>query len=124
MNHRYTKSVLNGLAFSIIAMIIVAIFASSLLSFTSLTEKNLQLYFIVLPYLVLFIGGFISGRKAGERGFFFGFLTGFFYVFLVSIIQFLGFDYRLEGNQLLAFLFLVISSTAGGMLGVNTTKKD
>lgn len=123
MTHRYTKAVLTGLFWSVIGIIFFAIVATLLLKWTPLTEKKLQLYYMILPYLVLFIGGWISGRKAGEKGFLFGFLTGFLYVFLISIVQFLGFDYRLEGNQLLAFLFLVISSTAGGVLGVNI-KRD
>ena len=70
-----------------------------------------------------FFGGFISAKISGEKGFFCGFVSGIlFFIFLWIIGVF--FESSGYGTAaLIKSLMIIISSSLGGIVGVNYIKR-
>ncbi|MDR6881756.1 putative membrane protein (TIGR04086 family) [Bacillus sp. 3255] len=76
----------------------------------------------IIHAVSLFIGGWVSGKRAETRGWYHGGLVGIVYFILIFLVGFLAFDagLNLQSLQLLGILFA--SGALGGVLGVNTKK--
>ena len=73
---------------TIFAIAVVASFLFSiLLRFTSLTESSLTYVIMIVSFISLFIGGFISGGKGRKQGLFIGGSTGLVYLMVVFLFQ-------------------------------------
>ncbi|KOR86474.1 hypothetical protein AM233_22460 [Bacillus sp. FJAT-22058] len=102
-------------AIAMIASLIVSI----LLRFTSLTESSLTYVVMIVSFLSLFIGGFISGGKGKKQGLFLGGSTGLLYLLVVFLFQYLGHDSLFTIKQWIYYGCFVITAMMGGVLGVN-----
>lgn len=119
---RASSPIVTGLGYSFIWLAGAILVLALLLATTGMQEKDLSVWNYVVHSLVLLVGGFITGRRSGQRGWYFGGITGLLYGFLILLISFLGFD-KGFGLSTLAFLALSFSAAAlGGMVGVNTRK--
>ncbi len=91
-----------------------------LLRFTPLGEHNLPLITYLVNGIALLLGGWFSGRMAGNRGWMYGALTGLCYTLLVFLIGFLAFDAQMRIEPLLFAGGASGIGAIGGILGVNT----
>ncbi|KMY56218.1 membrane protein [Bacillus sp. FJAT-27231] len=96
---------------------------SLVLRFSSLTEATLQLSITIASFLVLFIGGFISGKLSGNRGWLSGGATGLLYSLVMLLYQYLGHDSVFHFEQFVYHLCFIITATMGGVLGVNMSSE-
>ncbi|MGJ9382920.1 TIGR04086 family membrane protein [Salipaludibacillus neizhouensis] len=118
-SHRFISSILYGVL-TIFILVIVASFMSSLvLKYTNVTEETFLWILIGFSFLALFIGGFISGGKSGQKGWFAGALTALFYTTLVFLTQYLSMNQGFDSQQLLMHLGYFIVAILGGIMGVN-----
>ncbi|MGO4498070.1 TIGR04086 family membrane protein [Paenibacillus sp. 2RAB27] len=119
---RITSPLFSGLVYSFSMMTIGTIVTSLFLLLTSTQESSLHTLTTIIHAVSLFIGGWVSGKRAGNRGWYHGGMVGIFYFILIFLVGFLAFDagLNLQSLQLLGILFA--SGALGGILGVNTQK--
>ncbi|KAB7709205.1 TIGR04086 family membrane protein [Bacillus aerolatus] len=92
---------------------------SLILRFSSLNESSLQLSITIASFLVLFSGGFISGKLSGKKGWLSGGATGLLYSAVMMMYQYLGYNTGFHWEQLIYHLCFIITAMMGGILGVN-----
>ncbi len=82
-------------------------------------EHDLGTYTYIIHIFSAIVGGMVSGKRAGKKGWYHGGLTGAFYTLIILLISFLALDNSLHlGNILWIGLAFVIGAI-GGMFGVN-----
>jgi putative membrane protein (TIGR04086 family) len=121
-NVRIRSPLIAGLFYIILIVFLGTLLISFLLSMSGIQESSLPYYAYPLHAIALFIGGWISGKRAKEKGWYYGGLSGIIYAVILMLIGFLGFD---QGMGLDTLMILSISfgcSALGGMIGVNTAR--
>lgn len=92
---------------------------SLLLYFTKLEEQSIKLLITIISFFSLFIGGFICGGKAGQRGWMVGGITGGAYTLIIFLYQYLGQGAIFTGEQSIYHICYILTAMMGGVLGVN-----
>lgn len=116
------SSLLSGLIFAISTMMILALVFSFLLFLSGMREAGLDTWIYIIHIIALLIGGFISGRKIGEKGWYHGAMLGVVYCLIIGLVGYLGFDTVLSMQSLVVLFMSIVSGALGGILGVNTKK--
>lgn len=114
-------AVVRGVVTIFVIALITSLIFSLLLKFTSLNEKSIYWFILVLSFLTPFIGGFVSGGKGQSKGWLLGASTGLCYSFIVFLIQFLGYDQIFTAKQFLFHGGFIAAAVLGGVFGVNMT---
>lgn len=119
---RVTSPIFSGLLYSLTVMTLGTLITSLLLLVTSTQESSLTTITSIIHGISLFVGGWVSGKRAGSRGWYYGGLLGILYSILIFIVGFLALDsgFSLQFLKLIALSFA--SGAVGGMLGVNSRK--
>jgi putative membrane protein (TIGR04086 family) len=111
-----------GLAYILLIVFIGTLITSGLLSMSGVRESSLPYFAYPLHVFALLIGGWIAGRRAKEKGWYYGGMSGSIYAVLLLLISFLGFDKSLGLESVMILLVSFASSALGGMIGVNTRR--
>lgn len=114
--------ILAGLFYAFLVMSIAAVITSLILLLTSQNEDALSTYAYIIHSLSLLLGGWIAGKKAEEKGWYYGGLFGLIYSVIVFVIGFLGFDKGLDWSMLAFLLAAFFLGALGGVVGVNMKK--
>ncbi|MBA4495750.1 TIGR04086 family membrane protein [Paenactinomyces guangxiensis] len=101
-------------------ILICSFIAALLMRYTTFDSSQLTTAAYGINALALFVGGFISGRKAGQRGWYYGGLQGIIYAAILLIIGFLAFDSGMVINPVLFMACAFGISAIGGVIGVNS----
>ncbi len=118
-----SASIVTGLLFTFGLVLIGSLVTALLISFTDLRENTLPYFSYAINMIGLLIGGMVTGRRCGSRGWYYGGLTGLAYFAFVLLVGFLGFDAPLELATLLYLLGAFVIGAAGGVIGVNMSRK-
>ncbi|WP_078413887.1 TIGR04086 family membrane protein [Priestia abyssalis] len=116
---RMGSAILFGVMTIFVIALITSVIFSLLLRFTNLNEQSIQWFVLVLSFLTLFIGGFVSGGKGQSKGWLLGASTGLCYSFIVFLIQFLGYDQLFTAQQFMFHGAFIAVAVLGGVFGVN-----
>jgi putative membrane protein (TIGR04086 family) len=108
-----------GLVYILIIVLLGTLVTSLLLSMSGIQESSLPYFAYPLHVIALLIGGWIAGRRAKEKGWYYGGMSGLIYAVLLLLISFLGLDQSLGMDSLMILLVSFASSALGGILGVN-----
>lgn len=114
----------SGLIYAFIITLAFVLIYSFLLYFTSLSDSHLSRLTYIITAISLSSGGFVSGRRAGEKGWYYGGLTGITYGLILAAIAFLAFDASFNLNGLALIVLTFLFGSLGGIFGVNTSKKN
>ncbi|USG64098.1 TIGR04086 family membrane protein [Brevibacillus ruminantium] len=114
-----TTSVFAGLLYTLGLVLIGALLVAVLLSFTSIRESSLPYFTYVINTIALLVGGYVTGRRCGGKGWYYGGLTGIFYFLLIILIGFLGFDAPMQWGTFLYLIGAFAMASIGGIFGVN-----
>lgn len=114
-----TKSLFRALLIAyLISAILLAALAAALFTM-KISPSAVSAGIFVIYGISCFLGGLAAGKRLGSRKFFWGLLTGLFYILLLALMSFL-----LAGNQGLdvqrlsaAAGICLFCGMAGGMLG-------
>ncbi|NME98965.1 TIGR04086 family membrane protein [Aneurinibacillus aneurinilyticus] len=120
---RLKLPMLAGFIYTFIIVFLGAIVVSFMLAFTDTRESTLPSAVYTVNGLALFVGGFVSGKRGGEKGWYYGGMTGILYFLFVVLISFLGFDAKLGLNHLYYLLLAFLVAAFGGIIGVNLSRK-
>ena len=120
---KYLKKL--GMSFIyIISIILILTFIVTLLSYFNLiTDKIVSIFKIIIPIIALLIGGIYIGKNSSKKGFIEGLKLGCIFIIVLTIFNYLAFDYSFKFKYLLFYIILIISSILGSMIGINR-KKD
>ncbi|MFE5320122.1 TIGR04086 family membrane protein [Paenibacillus sp. NPDC056579] len=113
---------LSGLLYSMIFMLIGTFLISLLMMATNLQETSLFGYTMSVHGVAMFIGGIVSGKRSGTRGWYHGGMLGIFYCLIVWMIGFLAYDTGLSVETLYLLGLTFGSGALGGILGINMKK--
>ncbi|WP_245590383.1 TIGR04086 family membrane protein [Aneurinibacillus terranovensis] len=120
---RITLPILSGVLYSTVIVVIGALVTSLILAFSSLKEASLPSFVYSINSLALFVGGFVSGKKGGEKGWYYGGMTGIAFYTLILLFSFLGFNTEIGISRLYHAILAFIISSFGGIIGVNVARK-
>lgn len=118
-----SASVFTGLLYTFGLVLLGSLLTAMLLSFTNMRESALPYFTYIINIVSLLLGGFITGRRCGGKGWYYGGLTGLSYFLLVLLIGFLGFDMPMKLVTLLYLAAAFFLSAIGGVFGVNSTAR-
>lgn len=110
---------LSGVLFAVIWLAAGALLLSLLLHFSNMKESNLPQYSMFIHGLSAFAGGFVSGKRSGSKGWYYGGLLGLLYGIAILIIGFLAVDSSLSLHSALLLGIVLLTGALGGMIGIN-----
>ncbi|RED64142.1 TIGR04086 family membrane protein [Cohnella lupini] len=109
----------SGLYWSGIWLAIGAIALSIVLMGSSLSESNMLPWVFGVHGCASLAGGFVSAKRSGRRGWYFGMANGLVYTLLLLTISFLATDANWSSAVPILLLVTSLAGAFGGMLGVN-----
>ncbi|HEY2492226.1 MAG TPA: TIGR04086 family membrane protein [Paenibacillus sp.] len=116
---RVTNPILAGLCYAFSWMMIGAFVLSLFLWLSGMQEEDLTAYTYVVHACAVCIGGLVSGKRSGHKGWYQGGLTGAFYGVIILIIGFLALDNSFSLSKLVWIAAAYVLGSFGGMFGVN-----
>lgn len=112
----------SGLVYGLGSTLALAVLLSLLLFLSGMKESSLNSWIYMIHMTSLLIGGYVTGRRKGQRGWYYGALLGIVYALIIGLIGYLGFDTALTWKSLITLLLCIFSASLGGIIGVNTAK--
>ena len=119
---RIASPLIAGVIYSIIWLAIGALMLSFLLYFSGMKENNLPQYSLAVHGFSALAGGFVSGKRSGMKGWYYGALLGLIYGITVLTIGFLAANSGLSVKSAAMLLAAILAGAFGGMIGVNLKK--
>lgn len=113
---------LAGIVYAFVWMALGALALSVLLYSSSASEDEMKGYIYIVHCIALFIGGWISGKRSGKKGWYYGGMTGIAYALLVILIGFLAMDAGVSLQKFVQTIAAFAVSAIGGIIGVNMSK--
>lgn len=117
--HFLIRPILSGILSIVSILFAFSLMISLLLHFTMIKEASVHWFLLPITLLTLFIGGVIAGYKSGQKGWYFGGVTGLAFLLIAWLVSFLGFDMLVTLKSLLIYLAYLLLAMIGGMFGVN-----
>jgi putative membrane protein (TIGR04086 family) len=119
---RIASPLIAGVIYSILWLALGALLLSFLLYFSGMKENNLPQSALAIHGFSALAGGFVSGKRSGMKGWYYGALLGLIYGITVLTIGFLAANSGLSLNSALMLLAAMLAGAFGGMVGVNLKK--
>lgn len=116
---RNASPVASGLYWSGIWLALGAILLSVMLMGSSLSESNMLPWVFGVHGCASCAGGFVSAKRSGRRGWYFGMANGLLYTILLLTISFLATDAGWTSTVPILLIITCLAGAFGGMLGVN-----
>lgn len=120
---RLSQPTVAGLWYGFLWMMIGALILSLLLQGDMLEEAEMTVYTYLVHAVAVVFGGIVSGKRAKQKGWYQGALTGALYVLLLLLISFLAMDTLLGLQEWGLILPGFVIGAIGGMIGVNLGRK-
>jgi len=120
-NHgRQIKSLAIGVVMGYAITCIIFLGYSMLITYTSMTERNLPMVVAVTTLLSVVVAGFDAARSAENNGWFWGMIAGLVYILILTglmmgVLQ----DFAVDNRTLSAFILAIAGGGMGGILGIN-----
>lgn len=115
--------VLYGLVASCVTALVSILITTLVMGWTSIAEASLPTITYVLNMASVVIGSLLAARQAGNRGWYYGGLTGLCYAVLITMLGMLmvaGQAFNM--NTLVQTVLMGLVGGFGGMIGVNLRK--
>lgn len=119
---RIPSPMLSGIVYAAVWLALGALALSLLLRFGSMEEEQLSLYSLIVHGIAALCGGFVSGKRSGKRGWYYGGALGFAYGVLVLLVGFLATNAGLTPSTLTMMGIALGSGAFGGIFGVNMSR--
>ncbi|SDX41410.1 TIGR04086 family membrane protein [Paenibacillus sp. CF384] len=113
---------LAGILYASIWLALGAILLSTMLRWGSMQETQLPLYSLIVHGCASLAGGFVSGRRSGMRGWYYGGMLGIAYGLLILLVSFLSTNTGISGRTFTMLIETLLCGAFGGMIGVNTKR--
>lgn len=117
-NMKKYKSILISVGWFFIALIVYLLFVTTLAHFNIITYKTVSVMSFIFMCLLFMFNGFKIGKRSQKRGYLSGLFIGGINIVLVLFLA-LIFRSLPQMKSLIYFATLLLSSTLGGMFGIN-----
>ena len=115
--------VLYGIVAALVTAFILILLTTFVMGWTMIPEANLGKITYVMNMIAALVGSMMAARSAGQRGWYYGGLTGLAYAVLVTLLGLLMVRGPLFNlNSLFNTILLGLIGGFGGMIGVNLRK--
>lgn len=115
--------ILSGVAIAYAITCIAFILYALLLTYTEITERNLQLVVILTTVISVAVAGFDAARAAKERGWFWGLIAGLVYALVLIVISIIITKSTALGmGAIMIVAISLVGGAIGGMFGINSKK--
>ena len=112
----FVKAMLIAVGFTVLVFFICAL----LLTYTGLSESAIPFIVIITAVTSVILAGTVTGKRAGQRGYLNGALTGVAYMALLYVISLLvGGDFYFGTYILILLIIGLFGGAFGGILGIN-----
>lgn len=98
--------------------IFVLTFILSFFNYINFIDGMSSFFMIFNLVLSVFIGGFICGKRALKKGWLEGLKYGFVFLFILTLLNVLGFSNGLSLKYFVFCSIILVSSILGGMIGI------
>ena len=107
----------------IITFVLLTIFAF-VINYTNFPSSAVSAVTIIIVLSSVLIAGIINGKKATEKGWLTGLLSGGMYMLLLYLIGSLAFrDFSVNTNAVTLIICGIFTGVLGGIIGINNKKK-
>ena len=113
---------LSGMLYAAVWLAIGALVLSAMLRWGNMQENALPLYSLIVHGAAALAGGFVSGKRSGQRGWYYGGMLGLAYGILVLLIGFLAANAGVSARTLTMIAATLLTGALGGMFGVNAKR--
>lgn len=110
---KYYKSLLISIGAIIFLTLIITLL--NYIGFINLKFINIFKYFV--PFLAMFIGGFILGKNSNNKGWLEGIKLGLMVILILFAIIMIFYDLNI--NQLINYFIILAGSILGSIFGIN-----
>lgn len=115
--------VLHGLIYAFAVALAAILLTAMLVSWTSISEGKLPVITYLINLAAVVTGSFTAARRSGEKGWYYGGLTGLFYAVLITILGLVTVAASFTLHNLVQIAILSAIGGLGGMIGVNTRSR-
>lgn len=119
--YKYFSSLLKYSWF-ILGFVVFMIILSLITTFTNMSISVNNILIFIYTIINLFLIGFIRGRNCEKQGFLNGLLVGIIISIVFYLLGGIIFSFKLSFSKIIYYLVLILCSTLGAMLGINTKK--
>lgn len=119
METSFVRAVLFGWVAIAILLIVTTTTLAFIIRFSSISEMTISYVAMIMAFIILFIGGLISGFKGKANGLLIGLCTGGGFTLLTLLVQFLGYNDLFSLYQMLFHLAYMMTAVVGSIIGVN-----
>ncbi|MDR1663338.1 MAG: TIGR04086 family membrane protein [Clostridiales bacterium] len=96
---------------------------SMLITYTSMSEKNMPIVVAVTTLLSVVVAGFDAARGADRKGWLWGMGAGLVYVVILAVIMMLALkNFTIDSRTVTMAILSVAGGGLGGVLGINLKK--
>lgn len=116
------RPILKTIALFFLLMLSYLIIITTFTYFNVMSYKIINIISFIFIVLLFMSGGFYLATKSNKKGYISGLIIGIINITLLFIISLL-LKCNINTNIILYFLILLLSSTMGGMFGINYNSK-
>ncbi|BCJ88130.1 TIGR04086 family membrane protein [Effusibacillus dendaii] len=115
--------ILTGLLYALIIAFGAVILSAMTITWTAIPESKLPVITYIINVAAALIGSFTAARKAGERGWYYGGITGLIYSVLITILGLMLVSAAFTLHNVVQIAILSAIGGLGGVIGVNSQAK-
>lgn len=112
------KSILKSLGWFLMSLIIYLLIITTLAHFNLISYKIVSIFSFIFMCILFLISGFSLGKKSEKKGYLTGLFIGTINILLILLISLILRSFP-SLKSLIYFAVLLLSSTLGGMFGIN-----
>ncbi len=124
MELRQFKMLVTGVLVGYAITVIIFLGYSMLITYTSMSEKNMPIVVAVTTLLSVIVAGFDAAHGAEHRGWLWGMGAGLVYVIILAVIMMVALKgFAFDSQTLTVIILSVAGGGLGGVLGINLKGK-
>lgn len=120
----FLKKIIKSLGFSIGILLGLALIITILNYIGIIGTTIVDAFSYITPFIALFIGGLLLGKKSNNKGWLEGIKYGLICIVIFFIFNFLAFNQIFNTKSIILYIVTLIASILGGMIGINMKKND
>ena len=107
-----------------LGFIFLLTFILTFFSYIDFVNNGWFIFFMIFNLVLsVFIGAFIMGKKSSKKGWLEGLKFGLIFLFIISLVNYLGFESSFNMKFVIFGLIILASSMLGGMIGIGFRKE-
>lgn len=117
------KTLIMGILVGYAITCVVFLGYSMLITYTSMSEKNIPVVVAVTTLLSVLVAGFDAARGAERKGWLWGMAAGLVYILVLAVIMMAAVKgFTVDSRTITIFVLSIAGGGLGGVLGINLKK--